>query len=246
MQGWIKLHRKILDHWCASEPEALAVWCRLMLEANHKTNKKMFNGKLIEIKRGQLIFGLNAFSAKSGVSVAKIRRYLKLFETEQMISKQITSKFSVITITCFDDYQGDDKQNTSKTQADDKQATTPKECKNEKNERNIDRFDYEAVVQVWNESCSESITPSKKSRVVTEKLKKILPKTYEKYVKVKKSNGNEPSNRMDFCKAYFPLVLEWGQPWVGSSGPNESWKMNLDHAAKVDTYDKVVEWATND
>ena len=128
----------------------------------------------------------------------------------------------------------------------DGKETTNKECKNEKNERNIDRFDYEAVVQVWNDSYNESITPSKKSRVVTEKLKKILPKTYEKYVKIRKANGNEASNRIDFCKAYFPLVLEWGQPWVGLSGPNESWKMNLDHAAKVDTYDKVVEWATND
>lgn len=105
LQGWIKLHRKLLDHWSASEPEMLATWVRLLLEANHQDAKKMFNGSLVEIKRGQLIFGYNAFSTKSGVTKKKLERYMKLFEAEGMLERQRGSKYSLITIACYDSYQ---------------------------------------------------------------------------------------------------------------------------------------------
>ena len=144
--GWIKLHRPLLEHWVSSEPELLAVWIRLLLEANHSQSKKLFNGSLITIERGQLVFGLDAFSVKSKVSVGKLRRYLKTLEQDGMISRQITSKFSVITIACYDNHQGDDKQVAGKVQACDKQITSKSQYyKNVKKERKedleIDRFD---------------------------------------------------------------------------------------------------------
>ena len=73
LHGWIKLHRKLLDHWSASEPEMLATWVRLLLEANHQDAKKMFNGSLIDVGRGQLIFGYNAFEKKSGVTKRNLK-----------------------------------------------------------------------------------------------------------------------------------------------------------------------------
>ena len=149
MQGWIKLHRKLLDNWVASEPELLSLWIRLLIEANHSSSKKMFNGVMIEIKRGELIFGLEAFSAKSGISIGKLRRYLKLLEKDQMINRQKTNKYSVISIPCYDDYQLDDRQMTSKMQANDKQTTSKqqhyknvKNDNNENNEKKEVKFDF--------------------------------------------------------------------------------------------------------
>ena len=105
LHGWIKLHRKLLDHWSASEPEMLATWVRLLLEANHQDAKKMFNGSLIDVGRGQLIFGYNAFEKKSGVTKKKLERYMKLFEQEGMLERVRGSKYSLITISCYDSYQ---------------------------------------------------------------------------------------------------------------------------------------------
>lgn len=139
--GWIKLHRQLLDNWVMTEPEALSVWIRFLLEANHESKKKMLNGSLVEVKRGQLIFGLEAFSVRSGVSISKLRRYLKLFEKEGMINRLKTAKYSIITIASFESHQSGDSLTTSKRQANDKQTTTPKECKNEKNEKNSIYFD---------------------------------------------------------------------------------------------------------
>lgn len=128
--GWIKVHRALLDHWCATEPEALAVWVRLLCEANFESKRSMINGCLIEVERGQLVFGLDAFSKKSGVSVAKLRRIISILESDGMISRQKTSKYSLISISCYDKYQEDDRQNAGKTQAKDNQIAAPKEVKN--------------------------------------------------------------------------------------------------------------------
>lgn len=128
--GWIKVHRALLDHWCATEPEALSVWVRLLCEANFESKKSMINGCLIDVERGQLVFGLDAFSKKSGVSVSKLRRIISMLESDGMISRQKTSKYSLISIACYDKYQEGDRQITGKSQANHNQIAAPKEVKN--------------------------------------------------------------------------------------------------------------------
>ena len=231
--GWIKIHRKLFNHWISQEPEALAMWVRLLSEANHSPVKKMFNGNLIEIKRGQLIFGLNAFSAKSGVSVAKLRRYLKLLETEGMINKQTTNKFSLITITCYDDYQGDDKQSASKQQSNDKQTTTPKECKNNKNEKNKDnntsespsafRVPYQKILDDYH-----SVLPELPSvQIYTDARKKKVKSNY---------SNNERHREEGFYKRYFAFVRESDFLMGRTEKPfscSFEWLMNINNMAKV-------------
>lgn len=135
--GWIKVHRALLDHWCATEPEALAVWIRLLCEANFESKKSMINGCLIDVQRGQLVFGLDAFSKKSGVSVAKLRRIISMLESDGMISRQKTSKYSLISIACYDKYQEDDRQTAGKEQANNNQIAAPKEVKNSRSEEEV-------------------------------------------------------------------------------------------------------------
>lgn len=130
MSGWIKLHRGIFDHWISTDPECLCVWLRMLTDANFEDKKHLFNGALIEIKRGQIIFGLEAWSAKTGVSISKLRRLLDMLEKDKMIDRQKTNKYSLISILNYSLYQDDDRQTASKTQADDKQTATPKELKN--------------------------------------------------------------------------------------------------------------------
>lgn len=145
MVGWIKLHRALSDHWIAQDPVRLSVWVRLLLEANFKDATKLFNGSKLTIKRGELVFGLNAFSAKSGVSIAKLRRILDEFEGEGMISRQKTNKYSVISITCYESYQCIDSQDAGKEQAKRKQNATLEEGKEEeesKEEKHKPKFNF--------------------------------------------------------------------------------------------------------
>lgn len=130
MSGWIKLHRGIFDHWIASDPDYFCVWLRMLTDANFEDKKHLFNGALLEIKRGQIIFGLEAWSAKTGVTIAKLRKLLDMLEKDKMINRQKTNKYSLISITNYALYQDDDRQNASKPQAENNQNATPKELKN--------------------------------------------------------------------------------------------------------------------
>lgn len=133
--GWLKIHRDLLSHWCSQDPNFLAVWIRLLLEANFETKKTLINYSPIEVKRGDVIFGLNAFSEKSGVPVSKLRRIMKVLEDEGMIDRQKTNKYSIISIAKYDQYQLDDRQEAVKQQSDDIQTTTPKETNNYNNNK---------------------------------------------------------------------------------------------------------------
>ena len=125
--GWIKIHRALMDHWSSSEPEALAVWVRMLCEANYEEKTTLVYGQLVTVKRGQLIFGLEKFSARSGVSVKKLRRIVDMLVSDGMLGRQVMQRFSMLTITCYDKYQDMGKQEASIGQAEGNRRATPKE-----------------------------------------------------------------------------------------------------------------------
>lgn len=134
--GWVSLDRAMLDHWVSEEPELFAFWVRLIMEANFEDRKKMFNGTLVEIKRGQVIFGLDAFAAKTKITHKKLRRYLSMLEAEGMIGRQKTNKFSLISITNYDEYQKQGRQEAGKGQAEGKQRAGKGQHRNNVNNEN--------------------------------------------------------------------------------------------------------------
>lgn len=182
MSGWIKLHRGIFDHWISSDPEYLCVWLRMLTEANFEDKKHLFNGSLIEIKRGQIIFGLEAWSAKTGVTIAKLRRMLDMLEKDKMINRQKTNKYSLISILNYTKYQDDDRQSASKTQADSKQNATPKELKNTRSKEDKDLVDSDESSVEQKDFVSEQFDrfwkhyPLKKSKTASIKSFKALVK----------------------------------------------------------------------
>lgn len=140
MSGWIKLQRDIMDHWIAQDAEYLAVWIRMLSEANFEQQTKMFNGQVITVERGQLIFGLDSYSEKTKVSVMRLRRLVELLEKHQMINRVIKSKYSLISIVNYDKHQADNRQATSTEQADNNTIRI-KELKNKR--RSAKSIDFE-------------------------------------------------------------------------------------------------------
>lgn len=151
MSGWIKLHRSLMDHWIWGEPEAVVFWLSLLMDANHTTVKKLFNGALVEIQRGQLLFGLESFEKKTGVSIRKMRRYLSMMEKECMIDRQKRNKYSLITIANYEKHQTTDSQTATERQANDNQAATLKNVKNGLNDKKQDITPYQAVLDSYHE-----------------------------------------------------------------------------------------------
>lgn len=135
LEGWIKLHRKILDNpIVCKDSDYLAVWIYLLLKASHDTYQAMFKGEKIELKPGQLITGRIKIANDLSVNESKVKRILFCFKKEHQIDQQSSNKNSLITVLNWELYQKSDQQNdqqmTSKRPANDQQMTTNKNVKN--------------------------------------------------------------------------------------------------------------------
>ena len=148
-QGWIKLHRKMLDNpvvW--KDSDHLAVWIYLLLNATHKDMDVLFKSKRITLKPGQLITGRKSIAKKLDISESKVHRVLKMLEIEQQIEQQTSNKNRLIAIVGWNEYQSCEQQieqqvNNNRTTSE-QQVNTNKNIKNIKNNTLVDFFD-----QIW-------------------------------------------------------------------------------------------------
>ena len=79
--GYIKLHRKLLDNPISKKPNWSWLWVVLLLKANHKENKMIWNNNLMVIKEGQFITGRDKLSEETGIHPSSIDRILNFFES---------------------------------------------------------------------------------------------------------------------------------------------------------------------
>uniref|UniRef100_A0AAU6W3I9 DNA replication protein n=4 Tax=unclassified bacterial viruses TaxID=12333 RepID=A0AAU6W3I9_9VIRU len=111
MSNWVKLSRKLATSAIAAKPEYLAVWIHLLMAASYKAGDVLVGRQVVRLNPGQLVFGRHKFSEKTGVSEGTIRSALKVLESLQQITIKSESKFSVISITNWAFYQGEQPAN---------------------------------------------------------------------------------------------------------------------------------------
>lgn len=130
--GWIKIFRRFEEWEWFQSPEMVQLFICLLLNASAK--QKRWKGMVIE--RGQLVTSYESLHNKTGLSIRTLRTCLSRLEETGEIERETTNKFSIITISNYDSYQGknfeSDKQTTSKEQANDTPETPkPKKTKEE-------------------------------------------------------------------------------------------------------------------
>ncbi|WP_455819690.1 DnaA N-terminal domain-containing protein [Clostridium butyricum] len=110
MAGWVKVHRDIQNCWIWEEKPFSRgqAFIDLILMVNHEDKKIMFNGTLIEIKRGSGITSIRKLSDKWGWSKNKVDHFLKQLQSDEMISYKKDTKKTVVTIENYDLYQSRD------------------------------------------------------------------------------------------------------------------------------------------
>lgn len=123
--GFIVLHRKILDWEWASDINTFGLFVHLLLAANFVEGR--FKGK--EVKRGQLITSLPSLSTNTGLSIQQIRTALAHLVSTGEITDDATRQYRVITILKYDEYQkltdkSTDDQQTSNSHLTDEQQMT--------------------------------------------------------------------------------------------------------------------------
>lgn len=135
MEGWIKLHRKIVDWEWWEDVNTSRLFLTILLHANHEP--KQWRG--MTVNRGQFVTSLDALSRLSGLSVRSVRTSLNKLKKTSEVTCKTTSKYTVITVCCWEKFQKSDTQSdnqeTNDRQTTDKQTTTTKNDKNDKNDK---------------------------------------------------------------------------------------------------------------
>ena len=143
MEGFINLHRTLLDSMIFSSQTGLKIWIWLLLKASYRkrhVSLKIGKGETtVTIERGQLLFGRYKAEEELGIDGSTIYRWLKKLEENEMILLQSNNQYSIITICNYDTYQSgntneeqpmsnqrtaDEQQMNSRRTADEQQMNT--------------------------------------------------------------------------------------------------------------------------
>jgi len=104
--GFICLFRSLQRHWLWKDAEKLKWWIDILLEANHQERKVIIAGRLLQCGRGQSLNSLQTWAERWSVDVGKVRRFLKMLETDGMIVVENLKKTTRITICNYVAYNG--------------------------------------------------------------------------------------------------------------------------------------------
>lgn len=183
-QGYIKLHRNLLDNPIIQKPEYNSIWTCLLLMANHKDTTFIFNNKRQTLKAGQLITGRKALARKTKINESQVYKILKYLETEQQIELQSNNQFTTVTILNWQKYQGNGtteyEENEQPSNSDVTTTQQPSNTyKNDKNIKNEKEEVYSVILDHWNSK--KIMTP----RALTDKLSKQIKIALKGYGKDK-------------------------------------------------------------
>ncbi|MDZ7739937.1 MAG: hypothetical protein U5K32_12910 [Bacteroidales bacterium] len=109
MEGWIKLHRKLLvsDMYQALDTGQRDVLITCLLLANHEAKEWEWNETIFKVNPGQFITSLASLRkhCASDVSIQNIRTALLKLEKWQFLTNKSTKTGRLITILNWDTYQ---------------------------------------------------------------------------------------------------------------------------------------------
>lgn len=120
MEGWIKIHRGLLDWEWYSDTNCVRLALHLLLKANFQTRR--WRG--ITIERGQLVTSRSMLARETGLSEREVRTAVSKLEKSDFLTSRATSSYTVVTICNYERYQSSD--NTERPAcgpADDQEAT---------------------------------------------------------------------------------------------------------------------------
>ncbi|PIC87955.1 hypothetical protein CSV72_02055 [Sporosarcina sp. P20a] len=132
MAGWISLHRKIMDNPIYSNANMLKLWIHCLMKATHTERDQLIGNQMVKLEVGQFVTGRHALAEEFNkgakkdeiISPSTLWRWLNNFEQWQMLNIKKTTKYSVVTIVQWSEYQHNGQQVNNKWTADEQQMNS--------------------------------------------------------------------------------------------------------------------------
>ena len=207
--GWISIHRKIQDNiiWNDKPFNRGAAWIDLIMLANHENKKIIFNGSMVEIKRGEKITSLRKLSERWGWSRGKTKKFLNLLKDENMIEFKTDHQKTTYKIVNYNVYQNEDldKRATEKPLNDQQKATekplndTNNNINNYNNvnnntkgvvdsEMNLENPQLKELIQLY-QSCGFGLITPYSAKVLNDYMAKYSFEWVKEAIEISEQNG---------------------------------------------------------
>lgn len=106
MNGYIKLHRRLLDSEVFKDPRLLKTWLWILCQANFKP-VTLNTGKALQTGQFATSYGRAALHLECSVNT--VRRHFKRLKAMQMIDIQSGAQFTVVSVCNYRSYQHTDE-----------------------------------------------------------------------------------------------------------------------------------------
>ena len=223
---FIKLNRKILKWRWYQDANTFRLFIHLLLKANI-TDREFEN---VTVKRGQLITSQKHLSQQLDISTQAIRTAINHLKLTGEITVETTSKYSIITIINYNEYQKVTRRLTGEQQAANRQSTgeqqqykNDKECKRMiKNEREVTHAPLGRFKNVI-------LTQSE-----LDELKAKFPNDYE--AKIERLSRYQKSKGKKY-DSHFATLLDWLEKDTANTANNDKDEQKVIEKKQSKSYD---------
>lgn len=117
MQGWISLHRQIMNNefYFSERFTKTQAWIDLLLLANNKPATLFIRGNEIKLKRGELGYSIKTLAKRWKWNERTVDKFLQMISKRQMIHYRKSPITTIICIKSYDFYQSNTEQNTAQS-----------------------------------------------------------------------------------------------------------------------------------
>ena len=154
MDGYFKVHRKILDSQVFAHPIALKIWIWCLSKVTYK--EKFLSLKIgkgyttVKLNPGEFIFGRFKAEDELNIDGSTIYKWIQKFASNdfEMITIKSNNHYSIITICKWDEYQNNDTiEVTTKEQPSNNHVTAEEQPCNTNNKDNKEEKDNNNILE---------------------------------------------------------------------------------------------------
>jgi hypothetical protein len=166
LDGWVKLHRALLDGTVFRNPSVLKVWIWCLLKATHEEFTDVIGKQKVTLQPGQFIFGRFKAGDELGMNPRTVYDHMLWLAKNESINIKPNNKFTLVTIVNWEFYQSDNEDSNIKSN---NNPTTNQHIQEQK--KDIDSITpYVVILSLYNEICISL----RKATEVTDQRKKSL------------------------------------------------------------------------
>ena len=164
MNGYIQLHRKLLDSAVFQNEKLLKLFIHCLLKASYKEREALIGDSIVQLEQGQFVTGRKALARDLNLSEQQVRTLISKLEKLKILHTKSTNKYSVVTVMNWEVYQNPTNSSTNNQPATNQQSTTNNKV-NKDNKVNKFSFKNELIGLGVEESIADDwLTVRKKKR----------------------------------------------------------------------------------